>query len=149
MERSGLTDPPSGGVDDHRRLAPRWLRVSLRVPSEALEAPELIQRLKHAKKQVAYEDFVVARKGEPEIGEQEFLRLLERLPPHSHHRREWILFSPSWIDPDGRHYQKLWEEGDNVRLLREDGVLGQCSRTDFSILFRPFDPEESGRNLTR
>lgn len=146
MERQGLTAIPSVLPDPDRRSPPGWVPVRVRVPSDALDAPALIQRLKHAKTGVEYTDFVIARKGDPEIGEQEFRRLLERLPPDPHHRQERVPFAPAWIDTEGRYYQLLWEEGNTLRLLRDDGVLGQCSRTDFQMLFHPFLPEGSGRN---
>ena len=142
MERQGLNpDSDRHGLGGDLRSPPRWVPVKVRVPSDALDAPALIQRLKHAKKNVGYADFVIARNGDPEIGEQEFRRLLERLPPEPHQRKERVPFQPSWTDLGGRFYQLLWEDGDTLRLLRDDGVLGQCSRMDFQALFRPLHPE--------
>jgi hypothetical protein len=142
MERQGLPAVPDSRLPGgNHAFPPRWVDVKQRVPSDALDAPALIQRLKHAKKNVEYADFVIARNGDPEIGEQEFRRLLERLPPAPHMRKERVPFQPSWIDTEGRYYQLLWEKGNSLRLLRDDGILGECSRTDFQTLFRPLPPE--------
>ena len=140
MERQRLTVAPDSSPEGDLQSPPLWVPVRVRVPSDALDAPALIQRLKHAKKSVGYEDFVIARNGDPEIGEREFRRLLERLPPRSHQRLERVPFQPSWVDPEGRYYQLLWREGDTLRLLRDDGALGRCSIGDFEALFRPLQP---------
>jgi hypothetical protein len=117
--------------------SPGWLKVRVRVPSGALDAPQLVQRLKFYKPSAGYGDFVTARNGSPEIGEAEFRRLWDRMSPHPHEREEWVPFAPDWTDGDGRLYQVLGEDQDAIRLLRDDGVMGQCSRSDFSELFRP------------
>ncbi|MHB1287050.1 MAG: hypothetical protein ACYCYP_10935 [Leptospirales bacterium] len=119
------------------RTPDRWLKVRIRIPTEVLEAPELVQRLKHVKSGATYGDFVIARKGQPEIGESEFHRLWNRLPPHPHDREEWIPFRPSWSDESGRTYQVLSEEPSSIRLVREDGVMGHCSHDEFGRFFRP------------
>lgn len=127
----------------------RWLKVRIRIPSQALDAPELVQRLKHVKSGATYQDFVTARNGHPEIGEAEFVRLWNRLSPHPHDRGEWIPFRPSWTDFSGRTYQILSEEASKIRLVREDGVMGHCVRDEFQNFFRPVggsgsSPESEG-----
>lgn len=126
-----MTSRPDDSTPD------RWLKVRIRIPSEVLEAPELVQRLKHAKSGATYGDFVTARKGRPEIGESEFRRLWNRLSPHPHDREEWIPFHPTWTDESGRTYQVLSEESSRIRLVREDGVMGHCLRDEFRKFFRP------------
>ena len=128
---------PGDDSPERRDNPPGWLKVRVRIPSGALSAPELLQRLKFYKPTSGYRDFVTARGGRPEIGEEEFRRLWNRVAPHPHERDEWVPFVPDWTDSEGRRYQVLGEEPDAFRLLRDDGVTGQCSRRDFPALFRP------------
>ncbi|MHB1606187.1 MAG: hypothetical protein ACYCTV_07325 [Leptospirales bacterium] len=131
----------------NNRPPERWIKVRIRIPSEALEAPELVQRLKHVKSGATYQDFVTARNGHPEIGEAEFMRLWERHTPHPHDRGEWILFRPSWTDSNGKTYQVLSEETSKIRLVREDGVMGHCGREEFHQFFRPLGGSGSSQDF--